>query len=86
MRLAILAALVASVGCSSALKREIAGGPPKGYLEALANDEGITVEEARQRLVESRSTPVTPSKLAASRAARQPASRQVGYGARMPSR
>jgi hypothetical protein len=85
MRLMKIVALLAVMGCSSALKRELSEGPPPGYLEALARDEGITVEEARKRLVESRVNPPMPPQPGRSRAVRQPTNTAARYGARPPA-
>lgn len=84
MRLVKIAALLTVMGCSSPLKREMSEGPPPGYLEALAKDEGITVEEARKRLVESRVHPPMPPQPGRSRAVRQPTTTDARYGARPP--
>lgn len=47
----------AAVGCASNLRNAMYSGPPNGYVEALAEDEGISVDEARRRLTEMRQNP-----------------------------
>lgn len=60
MRLAMCAlALCAVAGCASKLKHELNAGAPPSYIDAYAKEEGISVDEARQRLVEMRRSPTT---------------------------
>lgn len=59
MRRLVLCAVLATVGgCASSRAPYAAGDVPQGYLDALARERGVSQEQARQILLESRSKPV----------------------------
>jgi len=55
MRRTVVLFLLASVmGCSVSRKEIVKDEIPQSYLQALANEEGITVDQARQQVMDAR--------------------------------
>ena len=75
--------LVGVWGCSSPKKEYVRDEIPQGYLDALAAEEGISVDDARKKIMDMRSNrtgmPTAPQQAMASKPPTRTASGQTIY-------